>query len=266
MKAEYIDHMGDDLMVVNAARVSHDKRSSWQEPDFGVPANWTLRARDERLIRFLTTSDPQHWTPFGHPHICLRMTVPIFVERQLTRSRVGFDGVDELIINEESRRYVDDEPEFFQPEVWRSRPEASIKQGSGGEFQGLLSGLGSPHGIPPGDAHAMVCRNALRVYTSMISAGVAPEMARMVLPLSMYTSWYWTGSLAAWARAAVLRLDKHAQKESRDVFEQVSAIIAPYFPVSWKYLVLERIAPKVPEVQCDVSGSRPSPEESGSPV
>lgn len=216
MKAEYVDHMGDDNRVTNSARVSFSKEA----------ANYTPEQND-KLIGYLARHG--HWTPFAHPMITIRETVPIFVARQRFKHMVGF------VYNEESRRYVDDTPAFFVPDVWRSRPDGSVKQGSGdGEVTKL------PHKTkrhtPISKEYDVLIKHCASLYQTMLEAGVAPEQARMVLPQSMFTSYYVTGSLAAWARAYKQRSDSHAQKEIRDLAMQWNAIIAPLFPVSWSAL------------------------------
>lgn len=220
IKAELISHMGSDLTVVNAARVSFSKESEWDYED-GKQSNCTLSTQDRKLVHYLAKHN--HFTPFTHPQITIRETVPIFVARQRFKHVVGFT------YNEVSRRYVDDTPEFFTPDTWRGRPPGSMKQGSSGSverqgdvqvvYEGLLS-------------------FAERAYKFMLDAGVAPEQARMCLPQSMLTSYYVTGSLAAFARAAKLRLDPHAQLEIQDLAKQWDAIIGPLYPVSWEALTV----------------------------
>lgn len=213
MKAEYISHMGNDLTVVNAARVSFAKESTE-----------TGGEGDAKLIKYLATHG--HWTPFSHPQITMRYTVPIFVARQEFKHIVGFTR------NEVSRRYVDDTPEFYQPEVWRSRPEGSVKQGSGsGEVTTLHSN------ITVESKYGWFLQDCLEMYHTMLRAGVAPEQARMVLPQSMYTSYYVTGSLAAFARFVKQRTDPHAQVEIQELAEMVDKVIRPLYPVSWAALV-----------------------------
>lgn len=207
IKAEYIDHMGDDLRVANAARVSFAK-----EGDGGD--------KDARLISFLAREG--HFTPFTHCMITLRETVPIFVARQRFKHVVGFT------YNEVSRRYVDDEPEFYEPETWRKRAD-NVKQGSGGELMGT-------HGFHAGQWCSSVTAEALLAYRKMIELGVAPEQARMMLPQSMLTSYYVTGSLSAFARAYSLRTHKTAQRETQELAAQWDQIIKPLFPVSWAAL------------------------------
>jgi len=214
MKAELIETMGTDLTVVNAARVSFDKES------------FDLDERDEKLIGYLARHN--HWTPFSHPQIMIRETVPIFVARQRFKHMVGFT------YNEVSRRYVDDEPEFFWPDVWRARPEGSVKQGSGFSDIEVITVDGMQ--ASPAEHYENFLEVALELYKNMIGDGVAPEQARMVLPQSMYTSYYVTGSLAAWARLYKQRIDPHAQVEIQDLAKQIGEILEPLFPVSWPVL------------------------------
>lgn len=217
MKVEYVDHMGNDLTVVNSARVSFNKHK--EEFEEG----------DAKLIKYLATHG--HWTPFSHPQITLREKVPIFVARQRFKHMVGFT------YNEVSRRYVDDTPEFFVPDVWRSRPDGSVKQGSGTERVEVVR---LPHSeefaVPIDIAYGEHVEDCADLYERMLEAGVAPEQARMVLPQSMYTEYYVTGSLAAWARAYKQRIDSHSQKEIQQLAEQWGNILAPLFPVSWEAL------------------------------
>jgi len=213
--AEYIDHLGSDLTVVNSARVSFSKESDWE--DTGVALK--LSQKDEKLIDYLAKH--AHTTPFTHPQITLRETVPIFVARQRFKHMVGFT------YNEVSRRYVDDTPEFFFPEVWRSRPEGSLKQGSGGPVQ---------HMKAVQDRYRWAMDKAEEAYKEFLALGVAPEQARMVLPQSMLTSYYVTGSLAAFARAYNQRIDSHAQVEIQELAKQWDAVISPLYPVSWAAL------------------------------
>ncbi len=201
--------MGDDRTVVDAARVSFDKASQLGE-----------EVADTKLINYLAKHG--HWTPFSHPQITMRYIVPIFVARQEFKHIVGFTR------NEVSRRYVDDTPEFYVPEVWRSRPEGSVKQGSGGEVKDNEAVK---------QAYDRALDTAYETYVDMIDAGVAPEMARMILPQSMYTSYYVTGSLAAFARFVKQRTDPHAQVEIQELAKMVDGVIRPLYPVSWSALV-----------------------------
>lgn len=221
MNVNYIDHMGDDLMVANAARVSFRKESSYEiEGDInGDEWKFVLPEGDVKLIKYLATHN--HWTPFAHPQITLRIKAPIFVRTQLFKHKVGFTE------NEVSRRYVDDEPEFFFP-VFRQRPDNGMKQGSRDEF---------PANLEQCEAILLSAHNiALKAYKMLLAENVAPEQARMVLPQSMYTEFYWTGSLAAYARMCRQRLDPHAQAETRELAQKIANIIQPLFPVSWNVL------------------------------
>lgn len=212
IKAELIDSMGSDLTVVNSARVSFSKESTLDEQGY-------LPVRDEKLIGYLAKH--KHFTPFTHPQITLRETVPIFVARQRFKHVVGFT------YNEVSRRYVDDTPEFFIPQEWRSRPDGGMKQGSGDTHQYSKAFQAK---------YRQFLKEAEDLYQHMIEEGIAPEQARMVLPQSMLTSYYVTGSLAAFARLYGLRMDSHAQKEIQDLARQIGELIEPLFPVSWKAL------------------------------
>jgi thymidylate synthase (FAD) len=218
MKVDNISHMGSDLTVVNAARVSFDKESVWglKVSEDHTCIKRVLKDGDKRLINYLAKHN--HWTPFGHCQVTLRETVPIFVARERFRHTVGF------VYNEVSRRYVSDTPEIWRPEVWRSKPEGSIKQGSGDQFDDQNWA---------DDIYLEATVKAKKAYDSLIHAGIAPEQARAVLPQSMYTSYYVTGSLAAWARFYNLRAAPDAQYEIQELAEKVGEIILPLFPVSW---------------------------------
>ena len=212
-----VDYMGTDLTVVNAARVSFDKESDWLPPN--TARGYVLRPEDVKLIVYLAKHN--HWSPFAHTSVQLRVKAPIFVARQLVKHQVG--GV----WNEVSRLYVNDEPEFYLPELWRGKP-VNAKQGSNGEVddQSLCH-----------SELADITERALETYAMLLDNGVAPEQARMVLPLNAMTEWIWTGSLVFWARVCKLRLDAHAQSETADVARLIDPIIASQFPESWKALM-----------------------------
>lgn len=212
IKAEYVNHMGDDATVANSARVSFDKEVTLND-------DGSLMERDAKLINYLAKHN--HITPFTHPQITLRETVPIFVARQRFKHVVGFT------YNEVSRRYVNSPPEFYVPTFWRAKPEGSVKQGSGGIH---------PNSTTHYEAYAEHIRACEKLYDSMIKDGVAPEQARMVLPQSMLTSYYVTGSLAAFARMHNLRNEATAQVEIQDLAKQAAAVIAPLYPISWAAL------------------------------
>lgn len=219
IKAELISNMGSDLTVVNAARVSFHKESKWKLNDKN---QLELSSADTKLIKYLAKHN--HFTPFTHPQITLRETVPIFVARQRFKHVVGFT------YNEVSRRYVDEPPEFFHPEIWRQRPDKSIKQGSGNAH---------PDTAGWSALYKRAMESARDLYTLMIRDGIAPEQARMVLPQSMLTSYYVTGSLAAFARMYSLRYESHAQKEIQDLALAAAELIAPLYPVSWAALTVK---------------------------
>ena len=232
IKVDYFDHMGDDLTVVNAARVSFDKQSEWVQSAkdpviYGDnDGGWcALSDPDTKLIAYLAKHN--HWSPFAHTSIQLRVKAPIFVARQLVKHQVG--GV----LNEVSRRYVDSEPEFYFPEVWRGRPTDGAKQGSSGVVE-RMDGYAGNSSVQA-YAHT-AASNASGLYNEMLAAGVAPEQARMILPQNMMTEWYWTGSLMFFARVCAQRLDPHAQAETSEVARQIADIVRPLFPVSWAAL------------------------------
>ena len=205
--------MGSDLTVVNAARVSFAKTSEWDVvPDAG-PVEGYLRVDDERLIKYLAKHN--HWSPFGHASMQFHIKAPVFVARQLVKHQVG------LVWNEVSRRYVDDEVEFYEPTEWRLAAE-NKKQGSSDETV--------PFSVTP--THEW-CR---QTYKNLLNAGVAPEMARMILPQSMYTEWYWSGTLYAFARVCNLRCKPDAQKETQMVADQIDVLAKELFPNSWEAL------------------------------
>ena len=214
IKATYIDHMGNDLTVANAARVSFGKTSEMEDDPWGPPK---LKAKDDKLIRYLAKH--KHISPFGHCFASFHVKAPIFVARQLVKHKF-------LRWNEVSRRYVDDEPEFYVPDVWRGR-SADKKQGSEGEVKlGTLDDTivsDSPH-------------EALCAYNALLDAGVAPEQARMVLPQSTMTEWYWSGSLDAFADMCNLRCKPDTQAETREVARQIDHKMIELFPVSWDAL------------------------------
>ena len=217
IKATLIDSMGSDLSVVNAARVSFGKKSEWDvsyDNDQFTGEN-ILSDRDTKLIRYLAKHE--HISPFGHAFASFHVKAPIFVARQLVKHKF-------LRWNEISRRYVDDEPEFYVPDVWRGR-SADKKQGSEGTWTPDYSMLDDAMG------------RVKDLYDQMIYDGCAPEQARMVLPQSTMTEWYWSGSLDAFASMCKLRLKEDTQYESRLVAQQISAKMAELYPVSWEALV-----------------------------
>ena len=225
-----VDHMGSDLTVCNAARVSFNKETEWCEDREAITRLaetgskyhkedvLTLCDKDKKLIKYLATHN--HWTPFAHPQITLRIKAPISIRTQFFKHKQGF------VENEISRRYVSYEPEFYVTQ-WRGKPTDGAKQGSD-DF------IDVDHETERGYDNAL--RLCLYNYNELLRNGVAPEQARFVLPQGMYTEWFWTGSLAAYARFYKQRIDEHAQWEIREYASAVGKIIQPRFPESWKYL------------------------------
>ena len=203
---EFINNMGNDNTIVDAARVSFDKHHS----------NYT-EEENTKLIKYLAKHG--HWSPFAHTSIQLKIDAPIFVARQMVKHQVG--GV----WNEVSRRYVDDEPTFYFPNKWRKRAE-NVKQGSSDE-RAISEAAYYTHDV---------ISRVLDIYTQMIKDGVAHEQARMILPQNMMTSWYWTGSLMFFHRVYKQRTDAHAQLETQEVAHQIGTICSNLFPTSWRAL------------------------------
>ena len=199
MTVELIDHMGSDLSVVNAARVSFDKESDWEVIPFGGPTEGVLQDKDIKLIKYLAKHN--HWTPFGHGSAQFRIKAPIFVARQLMKHQVG------LVWNEVSRRYIKTDPEFWSPDYWRQSAE-DVKQGSSEDA--------TPSQNVVDHMYIDATRHCLDAYKAMLDIGVCPEQARTVLPQSMLTEWYWSGTLMAFARVYKLRCSKDAQVETSE--------------------------------------------------
>ena len=211
--ATYIDHMGSDLSVVNAARVSFGKKSEYvtltKGSHSGEATEEALSSRDVKLIQYL--SNHSHYSPFGHCFASFHVKAPVFVARQLVKHKF-------LRWNEISRRYVSDKPEFYEPKEWRGK-SADKKQGSDGVVD-----VGDW-----GDTN-WAC---LTAYNDLLEHGVAPEQARMVLPQSTMTEWYWSGSLDAFADMCKLRCATDTQAETRLVADIIAGRMIHLFPVSW---------------------------------
>jgi thymidylate synthase (FAD) len=203
---EFLDKFGDDLTVVNAARVSFDKESL------------ELTEGDKKLINYLAKHD--HITPFFHPQVRFRIKMPIFVCREYFRHCIG------LSRNEVSRRYVD-----FTPECWVPAPE-EIRERDPKAKQGS-----KPTPVSDSEGAWNIInehiKSSIKTYEDLLSKGVAPEIARTVLPQSMYSLFIETGSLSAFARICNLRLDPSAQKEIRDYADAIDKIMTDLFPISW---------------------------------
>ena len=214
IKATYVDHMGNDLTVANAARVSFGKTSDMEENTWGPP---TLKAKDAKLINYL--ANHKHISPFGHCFASFHVKAPIFVARQLVKHKF-------LRWNEISRRYVDDDPEFYEPNFWRGR-SLDKKQGSEGHVIIMLD-------------QEIQWNRQLSTYKTLLADGVAPEQARMVLPQSMMTEWYWSGSLDAFADMCNLRTTDDTQYETRLAAILLSNKMLKLFPVSWYELLKDK--------------------------
>lgn len=257
MKAELIDHMGSDLSIVNSARVSFDKASDWDYRKVGTDEDgyetWKafLKDKDASLIRFLArgmssddfekilteamvaenrlalldcidrmNADP-HWTPFAQTAIKMRMAAPVPIRTQCFKHKQGF------VENEESRRYIKSRPVLFIPDTIRSKPEGSIKQGSGDTHPS--SGLWLEH-------YTTKCNAMIDLYMEMLADDVCPEQARFVLPQGVEVNWEWTGNLYSFANFFNKRTNSHAQKETQVLAKQAGKLIAPLFPVAWAAL------------------------------
>ena len=207
IKVELIDHMGSDLAVVNAARVSFAKESQ------------QFVEQDIKLINYLATHD--HWTPFAHTALQFRVAAPVPIRTQCFKHKVG------LVENEESRRYISTVPEIYIPEFFRSKPEGSIKQGSADKHEDSDFWL---------QRYVSYTGGAVQLYMMMLEAGICPEQARFVLPQGAIVNWIWTGNLIAFANFYNKRTDNHAQKEVQDVALILGPLVEQLFPVSWRAL------------------------------
>ena len=213
MEVTYIDHMGSDLSVVNAARVSFGKKSEWHQRIYTGEPN-ILKGKDAKLIRYLAKHN--HKSPFNHTFATFHVKAPVFVARQLVKHEY-------MPWNEISRRYVDDEPAFYVPDVWRGR-SADKKQGS--------------EGVVKTNANVEYHNNVmLQLYKQQLDEGVTPEQARMHLPQSMMTEWYWSGTVYAFAKMCQLRMQQDTQQESREVAMQIDEYMEKLYPESWKALM-----------------------------
>ena len=212
IEVTYVDHMGDDLSVVNAARVSFGKKSDYMMRVHNGEAK-VLQHKDSKLIRYLAKH--KHKSPFNHTFTTFHVKAPVFVARQLVKHEY-------MPWNEISRRYVDSDPEFYVPDVWRGRAQDK-KQGSAG--------------IVKTNANIEYHNNVmLQLYKQQLDEGVSPEQARIHLPQSMMTEWYWSGTLYAFAKMCGLRLKEDTQAETRIVAEKIEDVMAKLYPVSWEAL------------------------------
>jgi len=245
IEVTFVDSMGSDLSVVNAARVSFGKKSHCEEIRWVEMGDWAgdmpvVNERDTKLINYLAKH--KHISPFGHCFASFHVKAPIFVARQLVKHKF-------LRWNEISRRYVDEEPKFYVPDVWRGR-STDKKQGSDGVVDGIWD-LEVATGaletdewgelIIPYESVTTCTMNfmeaQMQFYSQLLEHGVAPEQARMVLPQSTMTEFYWSGSLDAFSDMCRLRCKPDTQYESRLVADQVSTIMQDLYPVSWSALI-----------------------------
>lgn len=208
IKVELLDYMGDDLAVSNAARVSFAKENSKFDSE-----------KDARLINYLAKHD--HWTPFAHTAVKFRVAAPVPIRTQCFKHKIG------MVENEESRRYISTTPEIYIPERFRSKPEGSVKQGSGGVHHNNQEWI---------KIYKDTTEACIDWYIKMIEDGVCPEQARFILPQGVIVNWIWTGNLVSFANFYLKRTDSHAQKEVQDVAYQVGKLIEGIFPVSWSAL------------------------------
>lgn len=215
-----VDSMGSDITVVNSARVSFSKESEWEE--FDADGNGILSEKDTKLIGYLAKHN--HWTPFAHPQITLRVKAPISIRTQFFKHKQGF------VENEISRRYVQDTPQVYLP-IWRGAPTGGAKQGS----EDFLTNTELAT-----QTYEKLMDMSVKAYEMLLESGVAPEQARFVLLQGTYTEWYWTGSLAAYGRFYKQRIDPHAQWEIRQYAQAIGTLIEPLFPISWKYLTASK--------------------------
>ena len=215
IQVTYKGHMGNDLTVVNAARVSFGKESEWDyEESDGYSFKQHMKLKDKKLIKYLAKH--KHISPFGHCFASFHIKAPVFVARQLVKHKF-------LRWNEISRRYVDSEPEFYVPDVWRGR-SLDKKQGSSGKI------------TVSSDIARDMAESAKKDYEYLLDLGICPEQARMVLPQSMMTEWYWSGSLDAFADMCKLRCSYDTQVETQQVALEIDRMMVDLFPVSWRAL------------------------------
>lgn len=240
IKAELLDYMGDDLAVVDAARVSFNKKSEWAKFNCtdcenavqfaceegcaciadGAGMQKTLKGPDRKLIEYLAKHD--HWTPFAHTALKFRCSAPVPIRTQAFKHKIG------MVENEESRRYISSEPEIYIPEFFRAKPEGSIKQGSAGEH---------PRSDEFLKRYKEKTEECVGLYLTMLNGGICPEQARFVLPQGAIVNWIWTGNLVSFANFYNKRTDTNAQYEVQLLAEPIGKQIAEIFPVSWKALV-----------------------------
>lgn len=229
ISVEYLDHCGTDESIANSARVSFGDFDNWNE----IPEGYS-KERCDKLINYL--GKHEHYSPFRQNSITIRCKAPLFLARQLMKHQAGFTW------NEESRRYIESTPEFFTPKEWRARPDGSLKQGSGldivnrKDFTYDYASQGWPEVGSAKDIYEYGVEKCLTIYEQMLEKGVAPEMARMVLPQSMLVNWVWTGNLLSLSHLYNLRIKDNAQEEAREFAKEIDKVVNPLFPVAWDAL------------------------------
>lgn len=228
MQVEYVCHSGSDLLVVDAARASFGKQSEWEVtgPEHDITVK--LSAKDTKLIHFLARE--KHMLPFRHPTVTLRCRAPLFVARQLGKHQAGMSW------SEESRRYITTEPEFYWPNKWRKKAD-NVKQGSSDEEVPTPRMAVSRWADSPGLCNPKeVIELVEMMYKVMLDDGVAPELARMVLPQNMMITWVWTGTLLAWNHMIKERTAPTTQRETQEFARMVEQIMNDLYPVSMEAL------------------------------
>jgi thymidylate synthase (FAD) len=215
----YINHMGSDLSVVNAARVSFGKQSEWL-PRIHAGEEKQLPMKDLKLIKYLAKH--KHYSPFGHCFASFHVRCPIYVHAQLEKHQY-------LRVNTISRRYVDTPPTFYLPDPFRYKAEDK-KQGSTGNANEAVMHDGFDHAL------ADHMEQSKKLYLEMIDRGIAPELARGWLPQAAFTEFYWSGSLDAFSAMCALRCKPDTQEESRTVADLIDDQMMTLFPVSWEAL------------------------------
>lgn len=210
IKVDYIEHMGSDLTAVNAARVSYAKQKDVLDP------------KDEKLIKYL--ADHQHYSPFEHMFLTVKVRCPLFIRSQIVRHRA-------FSYNEVSRRYTAENIEFYEPTQYRQQHDKS-KQCSDGHVDDLTNNKAMIK-------TQLIHKQCLDTYNEMLQMGVSREMARGILPQNLLTDFYMSGSLRNWIHFVKLRIDPHAQEEAQIVGRQCLDLLEEYFPISTKALMGE---------------------------
>lgn len=241
MKATYLSHSLSDTDIANFARQSFNKRAEQYSDEQNAnlirylargmtSQEWNALAdkldigvgsiQEAKELATYIRNIPEHWVPFGHPHITLRVSAPVPIRTQCFKHKIGF------VESEESRRYIKSRPELYVPEHFRVAAE-NVKQGSAGIHPDSAIWL---------DSYEAIGNTCIKAYENMLAAGICPEQARFILPQGCEVNWVWTGSLYAFAQAYIKRSDAHAQQEVQTLFAEIDKIISPLYPVAWAAL------------------------------